>query len=107
MTPKEIQKEHMLSCMKAALAMWDLCDEFASKQTSDAVLELGVEEIRSIMVTHFPLFTVTDDHLFECLQMMEKAIDLTGITSCGCFNYAHMLDHVFDLEKLGIGETQN
>ena len=97
---------HMPLGLNAAIEVWHLCDPYSRKENiNDEVLDFGVEELRSIMEKHFPLFSVTNEHLVACLDMMEKAIQITGMTSCGCFNYAHMLDHIFDLEDLGKGET--
>ncbi len=104
---KEAQKEHMRQCLNAAIAMWDFCKEMAEADESVMEVEVSAENLKKVIHPFFPAFAVDDAQVLDCIERLDFVLGRYGSTSCGCFAFAHMLDHVFDLETLPGGAEPN
>lgn len=102
----ETQKDHMRQCLNAAIAVWDFCKNASEKDQEAMEIEVTADNLKAVLHPFFPAFEVNDRELLECIERLDFVLGNYGPTSCGCFAYAHMLDHVFDLNKLpGAGEA--
>lgn len=107
MIEPEVQKAHVRNCLEAAIVMWEYVEEL-SKTFNDEDLGIvmipieheAVQAIKAKLAPFFPAFTIDDNYLLEVIERLSFILQKYELTSCGLFNFAHMLDHVFDLEDL-------
>ena len=107
MIEPEVQLAHLRNCFEAAIVMWEYVEEL-SKTFDDEDLGIvmipveheAVQTIKTKLAPFFPAFTIDDNYLLKVIERLSLALQKYELTSCGLFTFAHMLDHIFDLEDL-------